>query len=92
MITKKVEDKTTSVKITFGFGKNKYGYPKVYRRGKGKDLHEAIINLFRQRGNNFLPPEQRGEILAQLKRTSEITQNESYVHLDQRREKPEKTA
>lgn len=88
---KKVETKTRSVKITFGFGTNKYGYPKVYRRGKGKDLHEAIINLFRQRGNNFLPPEQRAEILTQLKRTAEITQNESYVHLDQRRENAEKS-
>lgn len=59
--------KTTSVTITFGFDKNKFGNPRIYRKGRGKNLAEAIQNLTRQRGNNFLPEEQREEIAYQFR-------------------------
>lgn len=83
---KKQESKTTYVKITFGFGKNKFDYPKVYRKGSGESLHDALVHLFRQRGNNFLPEPQRLEIINQLSRAFETITNENYVHVDQRRD------
>ena len=67
-----IKNKTTYVKLTFGFDKNKFGYPSIYRRGKGANLYGSIINLFRQRGNNKMPPEQKIEIIAQLERALEL--------------------
>jgi len=58
--------KTTYVRITFGFDKNKFGQPKFYRKGKGINLADAIGNLFRQKGNNYLPIEQKNEIISQI--------------------------
>lgn len=63
--------RTTYVKITFGFDKNKFGTPNIYRRGKGSNLAEAIADLFKQRGFNYLPQEQRDEIVVQLNHTVE---------------------
>lgn len=67
-MVKKVESKTTSVKVTFAFGYNKFDNPKVYRKGRGKDFTSAVLDLFKQRGNNFLPFEQKAEIVAQIKK------------------------
>lgn len=63
--------KTTYVKITFGFDKNKFGNSNIYRRGKGSNLAEAVVDLFRQRGFNFLPSEQKNEIIEQFNSTVE---------------------
>ena len=87
---KKAESKTSYVKITFGFGINKWGYPHTYKKGKGGSLHDAIVNLFRQRLRCPLDPKQREEVLEQLKRTFETVANDDYVHTDQRRGKREK--
>ena len=84
---KKVDSDITYVKLTFGFGSNRFGYSRTYKKGTGDNLHDALIHLFRQRGNNFMHPSQRNAILDDLKRSFETVQNESYVHIDARREK-----
>lgn len=80
-------NKTTYIKITFGFDKNKFGYPNIYRRGKGANLYGAVIHLFRQRGNNKLPPEQREEVISQLKRAVELLEKDKKSKTDTTAEK-----
>lgn len=71
--------KTTYVKITFGLGKNRLGNPGIYRKGKGKDLYDALENLFRQRGNNWILPEQKLAIIGQFRHC--LRQLESSKHV-----------
>ena len=67
MVKKNKAIKTTFTKITFGFDKNKLGRSKFYRKGEGKDLSTAIRSLLEQRGNNFLPENQKEEVIRQIK-------------------------
>lgn len=64
--------KTTFARITLGFGKNKLGGSKYYRKGEGKNLVSAILGLLKQRGNNFLPEDQKKEVLKQVKSASKL--------------------
>jgi hypothetical protein len=68
--------KTTYVRVTFGFDKNKFGRPaKFYRKGEGKNLLEAVRNLLRQRAHNYLPEDQADEVLSQLSQTQMAIQD-----------------
>lgn len=66
---------TTYVRITFGFDKNKLGNAKFYRRGKGANLTEAISDLFRQRGNNFLPENQKESVKYELSKAAKSVED-----------------
>lgn len=81
-MSKKENIKTTYVKLTFGFNKNKFSNPGVYRKGKGLNLYDALVNLFRQRGNNFLPDTQRAEIINQFKLCIRELEQSKYVNFE----------
>lgn len=59
--------KTTFVRITFGFDKNKFGGSRFYRKSEGKNLKEAVQNLFRPRYNNSVSRREQEEVLRQFK-------------------------
>lgn len=71
-----MKTKTTYVRLTFGFNKNKLGHSAYYRRGEGKSFSAAVKDLFIGRGNNFLPEEQRKEITKQI--LDAAKENESF--------------
>lgn len=53
------ETDVTYIKIVVGFGNNKLGNSRIYRKGVGKTLKDALKDLFRVRGNNAFPDEER---------------------------------
>ena len=71
--------KTTHVKLVFGFDKNRLGGPRIYRKGKGKNLTQAVEALLRQKANNWLPVEQRTEIIKQFKKLRFGKEDENIV-------------
>ena len=62
MAKKTKSSKLTYVRITLGFGKNKFGHPRIYRKGYGRNFKEAVNDLIVPSGNNALSKEELAEV------------------------------